>query len=43
MIDYCAAHKQPADRAWIAANPRVKALDPDPDPDLGIWLNLGEC
>jgi transposase len=40
VMDNYAAHKHPAVRAWLAANPRVKAHF---TPTSASWLNLVEC
>jgi transposase len=40
VMDNYAAHKHPAVRAWLAANPRVKVHF---TPTSASWLNLVEC
>ena len=40
VMDNYAAHKHPAVRAWLAANPRVKAHN---TATSASWLNLVEC
>jgi transposase len=40
VMDTYAAHKHPAVRAWLAANPRVKVHF---TPTSASWLNLVEC
>src|SRR3954468_5780726 len=40
VMDNYAAHKHPAIRAWLAANPRVNVRS---TPTSASWLNLVEC